>query len=154
MARLAVCNMPALFFAVAVLLCGPLPSSAQPLLPSFDSVRMSVVEAISASSTTDLLRSHLEAALKGLPAKVVVDPEADFDAEVARFAAVPPANASTVIKGGIPSAVAVIGAGLSGLTAALRLLEGGVPVILVDRNAYFGGNRCVLPATGTPHSLP
>eukprot|EP00948_MAST-09A_sp_MAST-9A-sp1_P001915 g1915.t1 len=36
--------------------------------------------------------------------------------------------------------VAVIGAGLSGLTAAYWLLENDVKVLLVDKNAFIGGN--------------
>ncbi len=38
------------------------------------------------------------------------------------------------------NAVAVIGAGLAGLSAALTLLDEGVSVLLVDKNDYFGGN--------------
>ena len=36
--------------------------------------------------------------------------------------------------------VAVLGGGLSGLTAALTLLEQGIHVLLIDKNDYFGGN--------------
>lgn len=41
-----------------------------------------------------------------------------------------------------PSVVdtAVIGGGLSGLTAALRLLESGASVALIDKAPFFGGN--------------
>ena len=35
---------------------------------------------------------------------------------------------------------AVIGGGLSGLTAALRLLQGGASVALIDKAKFFGGN--------------
>jgi succinate dehydrogenase/fumarate reductase flavoprotein subunit len=36
--------------------------------------------------------------------------------------------------------IAVIGGGLSGLTATLRLLEQGEKVILIDKSPFFGGN--------------
>jgi succinate dehydrogenase/fumarate reductase flavoprotein subunit len=36
--------------------------------------------------------------------------------------------------------VIVIGAGLSGLTAAISLVDRGGKVILVEKNAYMGGN--------------
>ena len=36
--------------------------------------------------------------------------------------------------------VAVIGGGLSGLTAALRLLQAGETVALIDKSSFFGGN--------------
>ena len=35
---------------------------------------------------------------------------------------------------------AVVGGGLSGLTAALRLLQGGASVLLIDKAKFFGGN--------------
>jgi len=38
------------------------------------------------------------------------------------------------------SYVAVIGGGLSGLTAALRLLEQDQSVVLIDKSSFFGGN--------------
>ena len=40
----------------------------------------------------------------------------------------------------IPKVVAVVGGGLSGLTAAMHLLEQNTSVLLVDANDYFGGN--------------
>jgi hypothetical protein len=38
------------------------------------------------------------------------------------------------------SVTAVVGGGLSGLTAALHLLEKGVPVALIDKSKFMGGN--------------
>ena len=40
----------------------------------------------------------------------------------------------------VPAAVGVVGGGLSGLTAALRLLESGVRVVLVDKKAFRDSN--------------
>ena len=38
------------------------------------------------------------------------------------------------------SDVIVIGAGLSGLTAAISLVDRGATVIIVEKNAFMGGN--------------
>src|SRR5688572_19310283 len=38
--------------------------------------------------------------------------------------------------------VTVIGAGLAGLTAAWRLAQAGIPVIVLDKNTGAGGRAC------------
>ena len=53
----------------------------------------------------------------------------------------PPAAASKLLENSsIQHVTAVIGGGLSGLTSALRLLEKGNSVVLVDKSPFFGGN--------------
>lgn len=53
----------------------------------------------------------------------------------------------------MPSAI-VVGGGLSGLSAAHTLIEGGVHVTLLERNAFLGKNTEVLFYTLPPISLP
>ena len=49
-------------------------------------------------------------------------------------------EASKASKSPITNAIAVVGGGLSGLTASLRLLEEGHKVILIEKRQFMGGN--------------
>lgn len=40
----------------------------------------------------------------------------------------------------MPSQVVVVGGGLSGLSAAHTALQNGLSVVLIDKNAFLGGN--------------
>ena len=49
-------------------------------------------------------------------------------------------NTLTIGRAQPGSVTAVVGGGLSGLTAALHLLEKGLPVALIDKSKFMGGN--------------
>ena len=89
---------------------------------SVTSFQLQLVSKLAAARDVRALRAELEAALSSLPESEALPPPAlSKDAKAAK-------------------AVAVIGGGLSGLTASKRLLEQGHRVILIDKNSYMGGN--------------
>ena len=68
------------------------------------------------------------------------------------LAALPPSLSSS--SSAEPAPIAVIGAGLSGLVASLRLLELGQRVVLIDKSNFFGGNSAKASSAPSAHMPP
>lgn len=85
---------------------------------NFAEEQVDIIKQIADSEDQASLEASLQAALDKLKMKKLENPRGQ----------------------GHSAVTAVIGGGLSGLTAALALLEEGVPVALIDKSKFMGGN--------------
>ena len=100
---------------------------------SVPSPAAATLAAAAARSSVESLRLDIIHGLSAAPAGDVASLESALENALARVHEARAASSQTW-------PVAVIGGGLSGLTASLRLLEAGMEVTLIDKRGFMGGN--------------
>jgi hypothetical protein len=107
---------------------GAVSALAAAVSPDFQQLQLNMIQAIATAKDTATLSARMETMLSHVGADTYAS------------LAIGPDGGVTLATPQVPSGVAIIGGGLAGLTATVRLLDEGHSVTLIDKSSFFGGN--------------